>query len=213
MSGDRCCRATLAGYTLVEVLVALAILALLSTVGWRSLAAVLEARERLAAEAARWQAVAAFFDRFAHEAGRALERPVRATGGPRPAWEGDAATGVSFSRGASDAAGGAAARVAYLLAADGTLLRRAWPALDARDSDAVDQLALSGVAWLGIDYLGGDGRWWPSWPVDGEAALPRAVRLRLALVGPSVPDSERPGAAASPPAAARLVERIVAVAP
>lgn len=52
------------GMTLVEVLVALAILGLLSLLGYRALDSTLRVRDRVAVEAGRWRELSFFFDRL-----------------------------------------------------------------------------------------------------------------------------------------------------
>ena len=48
-------RARVRGFTLIEVLVALAVLAVFATFAWRATASLVEGEARLASEARRWQ--------------------------------------------------------------------------------------------------------------------------------------------------------------
>ena len=87
------------GFTLIEVLVALAVLAALATFAWRATASLVEGEARLAAEARRWQMLDAVFSRLEADVRAAVPRPVRVPGGREPAWTGgiDASGQASFA--------------------------------------------------------------------------------------------------------------------
>ena len=63
-----------AGFTLVEVLVAVAILALVATIAWRGTAAMTDAEAKLAVESARWQQLDALVARLEGDVRLALPR-------------------------------------------------------------------------------------------------------------------------------------------
>ena len=52
------------GFTLLEVLIAIAIVALISVLGYRALAALSDSETKLAAEATRWRTLDLFFARL-----------------------------------------------------------------------------------------------------------------------------------------------------
>src|SRR3954468_14849373 len=69
------------GFTLVELLVALAIFAILAGFAYRSLAAMLEAREALRDNARKWRDVAVFVSRLERDLGSILPRVGHAPSG------------------------------------------------------------------------------------------------------------------------------------
>jgi prepilin-type N-terminal cleavage/methylation domain-containing protein len=74
-------RARVRGFTLIEVLVALAVLAVFATFAWRATASLVEGEARLAAEARRWQTLDAMYARIEADARAAVPRAVRVPGG------------------------------------------------------------------------------------------------------------------------------------
>ncbi|HZI83072.1 MAG TPA: prepilin-type N-terminal cleavage/methylation domain-containing protein, partial [Casimicrobiaceae bacterium] len=82
------------GFTLIEVLIAVAIVALLSLLGYRALAALSDSEEKLSTEATRWRTLDLFFARLEGDLRQAIPRPARLADAREPAW-----------LGASDAAG------------------------------------------------------------------------------------------------------------
>src|SRR5204863_5490125 len=82
------------GFTLVEVMIAVAIVALLSLLGYRALAALSDSEEKLSAEATRWRTLDLFFARLEGDLRQAMPRPARSADTREPAWLGAAdATG------------------------------------------------------------------------------------------------------------------------
>lgn len=173
-----------AGFTLVEVLVALALFAAIGLAGFTVLDVVLAARERTEGR----------MERLA-EIERALTLASRdlAQRAPGPLTAG--AEGVAFrSRGA---AGPAAIRWSL---EDGTLWRRIAPGGGAVGE--IEQRVLEDVTALRWRFLDAERAWHEAWPPEGEptGGAPtqlRAVEVEIAPGGPAT----SPGATAS-----RLVE-------
>src|SRR5205823_12068227 len=98
----RLIRGPAAGFTLVEVMIAVAIVALLSLLGYRALAALSDSEEKLAAEATRWRTLDLFFARLEGDLRQAMPRPARSADTREPAWVGATDTAgnalVVFSR-------------------------------------------------------------------------------------------------------------------
>src|ERR1700682_5650249 len=65
------------GFTLLEVLIAVAIVAVIALLGYRALAALSNAETRLAAEATRWRTLDLFFARLEGDMRQAVPRPAR----------------------------------------------------------------------------------------------------------------------------------------
>jgi|SRR5882672_914275 len=175
------------GFTLVELLVALFILALLAVMSYRGLAAVLDTREHVQLETEKWRSVAAFFVRFERDVHLAAPRPVRAAVGMAPAWYGLTSSPgeprLEFSRFASVEGIDAARRVAYRLNDQQQVELWLWPGLDAAPGILPARYAvLNGVARFEVHYLDANRLWQDTWPgARLDTSIPRAVRLRLVL--------------------------------
>ncbi|HUH93011.1 MAG TPA: type II secretion system minor pseudopilin GspJ [Casimicrobiaceae bacterium] len=176
------------GFTLVEVLIAVAIVALLSLLGYRAIAALSDSETKLSAEATRWRTLDLFFARLEGDLRQAVPRPARLGGTREPAWAGATdATGnalLEFSRAGPEFTlepSSAGARMGYRFH-DGTVDVLYWASYDRPQSAAPAAYPLiSGIARFQIAYLAKDGSWLDSWPQPGEADLPRAVKVDLAL--------------------------------
>lgn len=180
------------GFTLVEMLVALTIFALMSVVAYRGLDAVLETREHLTEDNRRWRDLALTLAQLERDLGMAVNRPVRDAGGlEQPAFVGDpsaigaTAAQLSFSRMGMAWQTGVPADVqrhGYRLAG-GTLEQLVWPVLDQAPHSVPEVHALlDGVRRFELRYLDGGGNWQPRWPLPGVAAtLPAAVEVVLEL--------------------------------
>ncbi|MEP6656830.1 MAG: type II secretion system minor pseudopilin GspJ [Betaproteobacteria bacterium] len=181
------------GFTLVELLIALAILGLLSVLGYRAIAALATSETRLAAEAERWRTLDHLFARLEADCRTAQPRDVRTGESIEPAWLGntdDAGNGVlHFSRGGSEFVlepGSAGQRIGYRLRA-GAIEVMYWPGLDqpANAVPAVYPLAAD-VASMHLSYLDSRGGWRERWPVFGEPKVPRALRIDVRLANGEV---------------------------
>jgi general secretion pathway protein J len=174
------------GFSLIELLVAVAVFAVAAALSWAGLAAVTRTHERLSAEQDAFAAVQRSVDLLSRDLGSAVIRPVRdANGGALPALVGDDAH-VEFTRigyaGAPDTAQSALERVAWRL--DGHALTRArWPVLDrAPDTAPMTRKLDEHVDGLLLRYFDHAGRWQSSWPAPSDAdpaPLPRAVEFRI----------------------------------
>lgn len=181
------------GFTLVEVLVALTIFALMSTLAYRGLTSVLETRTHLADDNRRWRDIALTLAQLEQDMSQAVNRPVRDNGGlTQPALLGNPQARadeaqLSVSRMGSAWQSGVAADVqrhAYRLN-NGTLEQLVWPVLDQAPL-SVPQVhpLLERVARFELRYLDAGGNWQPRWPLPGVATvLPAALEVVLELDG------------------------------
>ncbi len=176
------------GFTLLELLVAIAVFALMAGITYMGLFTVLEAREeidRLAGDLGDLQQTMQILER---DLAQTVNRPHRDMLGDRqPAWLGGPASGslMAFTR---DGWPNPAAtrrsdlrRVAYQLDGD-RLLRVSWPHVDgSNDAEAQPALLLQGLEGVELRFLGSDGRWQNTWPSPElpMEPLPRAVELTL----------------------------------
>jgi general secretion pathway protein J len=178
------------GFTLLELLVALAIFSLLSVLGYRAVAALTSSEAQLSAEAQRWQALDTLFARIEADFRQAVPRPAREGAVRAAAWSGtlDARSNASlrFTRAGPEFAvepGSAGQRIGYRLTGD-TIEVLYWPRVD--NAPGVTPVAyglVSGVASFRLGYLGADGAWQDRWPVLGAPEVPRGVRVELTLAG------------------------------
>jgi general secretion pathway protein J len=176
------------GFTLVELLIALAVLAVLAVLGYRAVATLSGTQARLAAEAEQWRVLDAFFARLEGDCRQALPRPVRAGDAVEPAWWGAVdARGegeLRFSRAGAEfflEPGSAGQRIGYRLR-DGVLEVMYWPGFDTPPGAAPTTYALAGgIAAFRLSYLDSRGAWRDAWPQPNEPPLPRAVRVGLQL--------------------------------
>ncbi len=178
-----------AGFTLIEVLLALAIFGVIAVLAYRATAALTDGEAQLSAEAQRWRTLEALFTRFEADIRQAVPRSARAGSQIEPAWlalpadnAGNAA--LVFTRAGAEFAddpGIAGQRIGYRLRGHAVEIAY-WPQLDntAEARPAVYTLA-DGVAGFSVAYLSRAGAWRDNWPLQGEADLPRAVRVSLKL--------------------------------
>jgi general secretion pathway protein J len=194
------------GFTLLELLVAMAVLAIVGALGYRGLNSILDAEARLQAESRRWTDVSLLFSQLSEDLTMAVGRANRDDMGrtspalllsgsaSEPAMSGNAsATPTSGSTqmdvtrlgiGEGAAVQSAPRRVGYRLR-DGALEYLVWPDLDAAPGTTPTAYELlSGVADLTWQALDVDGRWFTDWPASRPAtSLPRAVSVRIVLAG------------------------------
>ena len=181
------------GFTLVEVLVALTIFALMSMLAYRGLTSVLETRAHLADDNRRWRDIALTLAQLEQDMSQAVNRPVRDNGGlTQPALLGNPQARadeaqLSVSRMGSAWQSGVAADVqrhAYRLN-NGTLEQLVWPVLDQAPLSAPQvHPLLQRVARFELRYLDAGGNWQPRWPLPGVATvLPAALEVVLELDG------------------------------
>jgi general secretion pathway protein J len=182
------------GFTLVEALVAVAILAIVATIAWRATAAMTDSEARLASESARWRRLDAVMTRIEADMRRAIPRDVRHGGVIEPAWSAgpaDAAgnTTLAFTRAGPDATdepGSGGQRVGYRLR-DGRIELLYWPRLDnATTRDPAAYALVDGITRFEVLQAGADGRFADRWPPSGAGGIPRGVRIDIGLADGSV---------------------------
>jgi general secretion pathway protein J len=188
------------GFTLLELLVAIGIFALISGIAYGSLTRLMVDRERLQAEQAFWSRLSLTFARLEEDLSQARERNVRdVIGFTQPAFRGQptdtralAPPSVEFTRGGvltfSDGARSDLQRVAYRLD-DGTLKRLTWPVLDLGPQTVpVETPLLDNVEEFRVQFYAPatptPDVWLDVWPTQGiNDPLPRGVKVEMTLKG------------------------------
>lgn len=176
------------GFTLIELVVALAIFALLSVMAYSGLRLVLDARERTAQQAERLATLQLAFTVIGRDLEQAVNRPVRDEFGDRAVAMNGTGTQIEFTRaGWRNPAGlrrSELQRVAYIL--EGATLRRlSWSSLDRVQSSApFATTLLEGVQEVEIRFLDTQEQWLTFWPAPeagtpAASALPRAVEISV----------------------------------
>ncbi|KHL67981.1 hypothetical protein SF06_32950 [Pseudomonas flexibilis] len=178
------------GFTLLELLIAIALFALLGVGTYRLLDSVLRVDEATRQQEQRLRELTRGMAAFERDLRQVLARPVRAPYGDSLAallGEGRERQTLEFTRtgwrNPTDSPRSRLQRVRWEVR-DGYWERRYWPVLDqAQDSQPQVQQVLDGVSGWQVRYLDQDGNWQDSWPggVDEQSlgSLPRAVELRL----------------------------------
>jgi len=186
------------GFTLIEILVAMAIFAVIALISYRTLSSLFEVREHLQKQSGRLRDTALFFARLDSDLSGLLDRETITADGLRahplvltasPQYADDAA--LSFSRtGFADIDGlvGAPQRVGYRLK-DGKIEWLLWSGLDqAPRSAPTAYAALSGVqdvAWRAVDVGGSPLDRWPQ-PGREKEPFPAGLQLTITLTGGEV---------------------------
>lgn len=181
-----------AGFTLIEIMVALMIFALMAGIGYRGLDSILKASAHVEEDARKWRALGVAFASIEQALASAVDAPVRGTDGLlAAAFAGAAAVRhdeealLAFTRMGFPGHSGVLAdaqRVGYRLRRD-RLELLLWPVLDAAPRSEPQALELlAHVEHLDLRYLARDGLWHAAWPPAKDSpALPAAVELRLRL--------------------------------
>lgn len=177
------------GFTLLELLVALAVFALLSAMGYAGLQTLMNSQsiqERHDQELAQLTRALALLQQDLEQA---VARPVRDAQGdevpPLQALD-DGVNLIEFTRAGwfnpSRFEAPMLQRVGYRLE-DSRLIRRTWPVLDqAPDTAPTDTVLLEHVERLQLRLLDAEGSWLNVWPPAGTPlGMPIAVDLRLEL--------------------------------
>lgn len=179
MSAGR--RRARAGFTLVEVMVALLIFGLLATAGVALLATSASNRESVKAASDAGADLVRLHRLLKTDLGQAVDRPVWDGAGERPALSGlDGETLLTLTRAGWTASGGdreALQRVEYRLV-DGRLERRVRDSLDAGDWGP-PQVLMQGVGTARVRFLT-RGQRLERWPDETvRASLPDAVEIEV----------------------------------
>jgi general secretion pathway protein J len=184
------------GFTLIEVIIALSIFAVLSIIGYKGISSLIQTKARVEIEDNKWQELILFFDRFELDVKQHVNRPIRTSDDNvepaflgRPSFAGEDGAQLAFSRFGDPEQQGFlmdTRRVGYRLNA-GAIELLIWPSLDVAPSARPEVFkVLTHVAQLSFGYLSVDGQWLNSWPEANVSAsqksfAPSAVQLMIKM--------------------------------
>ncbi|MBI1422785.1 MAG: type II secretion system protein GspJ [Gammaproteobacteria bacterium] len=192
------------GFTLFELLVAVAILAIISAMAYSGLIQVEDARKQLTDTETRLSEIQLAFLNFERDIQQVVHRPIRNQYDTlRPSVAGQGEYLMELTRGGvrnpAHVARSLLQRVAYMVEND-NLERLSWSVLDqAPDSQPAKQVLLKKITSIEIRFLDSSGEWSTYWPPQTTSstattalppdAFPRAVSVKLEL--PDVGSIER----------------------
>jgi general secretion pathway protein J len=166
------------GFTLLELLVALAIFGLLSVMSYSGLRSVLDQHARTGEVADRLGELQKLYLVMQRDVEQIVPRPIRSEYGDElPALAGSEA--LQFTRGGwSNPLGrprSSLQRVGYAFE-DDALVRYSWQVLDrAQDSLPLQQPLTEAVSYMSVRYLSPGGEWHSSWPAEDTGTIGQAV--------------------------------------
>ena len=169
------------GFTLVEMLVALSIFALLAAAGVGILRASVDTQAAVDARLGEIGSVGRLHALLESDLGQAIERPTRGASGERAAFDGNASA-MQFVRAGWTNLDGAARsdlqRVEWRLSG-GALTRTGFARLDGTDDAAPAAPILREVRALSFRYRSADGSWSTAFRSSQDQPLPAAVELTV----------------------------------
>lgn len=180
------------GFTLLELLIAIGIFAIISVISYGTLSQVLEMQERLESERLYWRTLSLGLLRLEEDLGHAIPRAIRGVDGQsQPAFAGRPADSRALSPPSLEitrvgqwilATGGQTGiqRVDYRLK-EGTLIRQVWPAPDrAPGMQPRSQSLITDIEIFELQFLSKKGDKYPKWPVERVSdTLPIGVEITL----------------------------------
>ena len=178
-----------AGFTLIEVLVALAVFAIASVIAYRGLDAVASTKSSLDREIRFWRELGLVFDRMEVDVGQSVPHPLQATSTTltAPVRGGSAADNGFFLELARQDGNRPPVHVHYRCDQGG--LRLALAPLNTLAQPAESSsgpqttLLLRPIAHCEMAFLNAGNAWLSDWPGEQTATRPRAIRVRLTLGG------------------------------
>jgi len=182
----------MAGFTLLELLVAVAIFAVIGAMAYGGLQTVMDQQQQTSQHSERLKALQLAYRILQRDLEQILDRGIRNEFGDsvEALVGGSGFNGVEFSRAGypnpAEFLRSEIQRVAYIPDQD-RLLRRSWRVLDrAQDSQPDEQVLVENMVEFAMRFLDEDREWQENWPPlqaqgAGNAGLPLAVEVKLEL--------------------------------
>jgi general secretion pathway protein J len=178
------------GFTLLELLIAISIFALVSAISFGTLTQILEQRERIEQERNYWRSLSILMTQLEDDLTFAINRSVRDIDGtPVAAFIGRevdsravSPPSLEFTRAGlwvlANNSAPAVGRIAYRLQ-DKKILRQQWVDLDrSPTSEPRSVVLLDEVEELRLRFMSPDGKWTLAWPaLQSKYALPTGVEI------------------------------------
>lgn len=179
------------GFTLLELLVALSIFAVVSVMAYGGLQTTISTKESSQKAADRVSELQLVMMRISNDLRQVISRKVRSEHGDflnamQSGENGDAIVAWTRSgyRNPAHLKRSHVQRVAYKLEQQ-KLIRMTWPVLDlAQDSKTMESEVLTNVEFIEWRFLNNSNEWLSAWPEEGEeefSSLPQAVELNIEL--------------------------------
>ena len=184
MPPEHCHPARCRGFTLLEVLVAIAIFGVVAVIAYGSLSSLMDSKRGVEDHAARLASLQLAFQLIQRDLAQAVDRPVRdELGGSEDAMLLSSAGQLAFTRigedlPATEQPRSRLERLEYQLR-DDKLWRVRWRQLDrVQGTKADEMLLMDGINSWKLRFLDRNGNWQTGWPTAA-GALPAAVELQL----------------------------------
>jgi general secretion pathway protein J len=187
------------GFTLIELIIAMAVFSVMAVIAYTGLATVLDNHENLSSQREYQRNLVLAFMRIEDDLDHIRARGIRdISGDPLAAFIGHppgsrsvTEPALEFTRGGSPIIVSATPqsdlqRIAYKLDDEGRLSRLSWPALDrSPTTQAREHVLLTDIKEMEIRYFKADKKWSDSWPPLGNEnkneVLPRGLELKIKI--------------------------------
>lgn len=190
------------GFTLIEILVAVAIFAVMAAMAYGGLSTVLETRESVTKALDNSRTLQMAVWRIRRDIEQTVNRPIRNQFGvTKPPIFGTPQAGLTIThngwRNPLERPRSSLQRTRYYLDEDSNLIRAYWPTLDrAQETEPTESTLIKDVESIEWRYMNAEGEWIDRWPPNAsglgttparrprrtgaqQTALPRAIELRL----------------------------------